>query len=139
MAGIPVNKVRIKLNGILVDTTLYNYETNNKEEAYYMAAILNSSFIDNIIKSMQARGLFGPRHIHKKPFEMHIPKFNSGNPIHERLSKLGLECRKDVEKILPKLSKRYKSIGFIRKKVKETLKEKIDEIDKQVLQLFESK
>lgn len=134
---VKVNGTKVQLNGILIDCTLYSYETNSKDEAFYIASILNSSIIDEAIKPAQARGLFGPRHIHKKPFEISIPKFNSRNSIHRELSRLGKTCTSEVEKMLPDLAKEYDSIGWIRKKTNETLKPYLDQIDDLVLNLFE--
>lgn len=135
---VTLNDTELKLNGIIIDTTLYSYETDNENEAYYLSAILNSSILDEAIKPAQARGLFGPRHIHKKPFEISIPNFNSRNTIHKKLSKLGKICSTEVKKLLPDLAKRYDSIGWIRKKLNEALKPYINQIDELVLKLFEA-
>ena len=135
---ILINDTKIKLNGIIIDTKLYCYETNNESEAYYLSAVLNSAIVDETIKDAQSRGLFGPRDIHKKPFEMPIPKFSQGNKVHRDISKLGKQCTEKVKEILPKLAKEYDSIGWIRKKINETLKPYLDEIDVLVLKLFEA-
>lgn len=135
---VSVNDIQMQLNGIIVDCTLYNYETNGEDEAYYLAAMLNSSITDEAIKPAQARGLFGPRHIHKKPFEITIPKFDPNNPVHRRLSEIGKECTKKLKQLLPSLTKKYKSIGYMRKTIKEELSEKIDDINGLVLKIFES-
>jgi hypothetical protein len=50
-------------NGVVVESTLYHYETNNVDEAYYLVAILNSSVLDELIKPMQSKGEFGERDI----------------------------------------------------------------------------
>jgi len=136
--SIEINGTRVRLNGIVVDCTLYSYETDSEDEAHYLSAMLNSSIIDEAIKPAQARGLFGPRHIHKKPFEIPIPKFNSRNRVHRKLSRLGKICTSEVEKMLPDLAREYDSIGWIRKKVNETLKPHLDQIDDLVLELFEA-
>ena len=135
---IEINGTKIRLNGIIIDCTLYGYETNNEDEAYYLSAILNSGIIDEAIKPAQARGLFGPRHIHKKPFEISIPKFSSRKGIHRELSRLGKICTSEVQNMLPDLAREYDSIGWIRKKTNETLKPYLDEIDDLVLKLFEA-
>lgn len=135
---ILINGIKIQLNGIIIDTKLYCYETNNESEAYYLAAILNSAIVDEAIKPAQSRGLFGPRDIHKKPFEMPIPKFSQGNKVHRDISKLGKQCTEKMKEILPKLAKEYDSIGWIRKKTNETLKPYLDQIDDLVLKLFEA-
>lgn len=127
--------VKFRLNGIILDTTVYYRETADANEAHYLTTILNSKFIDDIIKPAQARGAFGPRHFHKKPLELPIPKYNATDPIHVRLSELGLECAKISESVVPKL-KKYKSIGKIRSEVKAALASQLDEIDALVIELF---
>jgi hypothetical protein len=47
------------LNGVVVGHTLYFYDTDNAEEAYYLVAVLNSSILDELIKPMQSKGAFG--------------------------------------------------------------------------------
>jgi len=135
---VTVNDTKLQLNGILIDHKLYWYETSNEREAYYLSTILNSTIIDEAIKPAQSRGLFGPRDIHKKPFEISIPKFSSRNRVHRELSRLGKICTSEVEKILPDLAKEYDSVGWIRKKINETLKQHLDQIDDLVLRLFEA-
>jgi hypothetical protein len=73
---------------------------------------------------MQARGLFGPRHIVKKVWELPIPEFNSSNKDHIKLAMIGEKCTKKLSKCIPK-----KSIGNLRKMIKEEPIEEIKEID----------
>ena len=77
---------------------------------------------------MQSRGQWGPRDIHKKFWELPIPKFDPKNKDHLALAELGERCTGKVEKLLPSL-KDYKSIGHIRRIIKEKLKEELTEID----------
>lgn len=136
--GVMINGKRLKLNGIIIDHKLYYYETDNEDEAFYLSTILNSGIVDKIIKPAQSRGKFGPRDIHKKPFELSIPKFDPMNAIHKELSDLGKKCTEEVKMLLPDLAKRYSGIGWIRKKINESLKLYIDKIDDLVLKMFEA-
>jgi len=135
---VTINDTKLNLNGIVIDHKLYYYETDNEDEAFYLSTILNSGIVDEIIKPAQSRGKFGPRDIHKKPFEISIPKFNPMNAIHKKLSDLGKECTEEVKMLLPDLAERYSGIGWIRKKINELLKPYIDQIDDLVLKLFEA-
>jgi hypothetical protein len=123
-----INGQEINLQEFIADFTCYYAETNNKKEAYYICSILNSLTVDNIIKPMQSRGLFGPRDITKKVWELPIPEFDPSNEDHKALAKLGEECTKKVSRLLshgiPK-----KSIGNLRKMIKAELVEEIKEID----------
>lgn len=133
-----INGRKLKLNGIIIDHKLYHYETSNEDEAFYLTTVLNSGIIDAAIKDAQSRGDFGPRDIHKKPLEFSIPRYNQSSLVSKELSKIGLKCSVEVQKILPKLTEKYNSIGYIRKKVNEALKPNLDHIDELVLELFET-
>jgi hypothetical protein len=89
---------------------------------------LNSPTIDELIKPMQSRGLFGPRDIHKKVLELPIPEFSPAKGNHLELARLGEDCTKKVSKLLSK-SIPKKSIGNLRKIIKTELVDEIKEID----------
>jgi hypothetical protein len=127
---------KIKLNGIIIDHKLYYYETDSEDEAFFLSAVLNSKIVDETIKPAQSRGKFGPRDIHKKPFEIMIPKFEPKNKIHVLLSDLAKKCTAQTKKQLPDLYRSYTGIGYIRKRINETLKPDLDRIDDLVLKLF---
>jgi len=136
--------IDIELQGIIIDTKCYHYETDNEDEAYYLCAILNSNIIDNIIKPMQSQGKWGPRDIHKKVLEIPIPKFISSNSVHNELSSKGKEISLKVLKILPEILKKYEEkiitgshIGRIRSKIKEQIEEDINDLDELVLNIFQ--
>ena len=132
-----------KLQGIIIDTKCYHYETDNKDEAYYLCAILNSNIIDNIIKPMQSQGKWGPRDIHKKVLEIPIPKFNKLNSLHLKLSSKGKILSSKVLKILPEVLEKYEGklitgshIGHIRSKIKKEIELELNELDDLILELF---
>ena len=92
---------------------------------------------------MQSRGLFGPRDIHKKVWELPIPEFNPSNEDHKTLAVLGEECTKKVSNLLSKGTAAKTSaelisasIGNLRKLMKAELKEEIREIDGIVKRLL---
>ena len=139
------------LNNVVIDSTLYHYETDDEDEAYYLVAVLNSNVLDELIKPMQSKGEFGERDIHKKPLEYPIPRYNPHNPVHEKLSKLGREASEKASTALPEILKEYgydrkleergvltpHEVGTVRKRIKSRLKDIIDQIDSLVLKLFE--
>jgi len=142
-----------RLNGVIVESTLYHYETNDINEAFYLVAILNSSILDKLIKPMQSKGEFGERDIHKKPLEFPIPSYDPDNPIHKKLSEFGRKGFEIAHKILPQKLKKYdydkklaergtlvpQEVATIRKNLKESLKDLIDQIDSLVIELFKEK
>jgi hypothetical protein len=127
----------VKTQGFVAESTEYYYETNNREEAYYLAAVLNSPIVDERLKPMQSRGLWGPRHIHKKVLEIPIPQYNSSDENHETLSQLGEQCTQKVEQLLPQLAK-SRSIGHTRRLIRAELKEELEQIDALVKQILAS-
>lgn len=133
---IEIEGQKLELQDFIVETTEYYFETNKKSEAYYLCSLLNAPVIDELLKPMQARGLFGPRHIHKKVWELPIPEFDPANEAHIELALLGEKCTKKVSKLLSegtatKTSTELvsASIGNLRKMVKAELAEEIKEID----------
>jgi methylase of polypeptide subunit release factors len=125
---VDIKEQELKLQDFITDYTNYYFETNRKAEAFYLCSVLNSPMVDKLIKPMQARGLFGPRHIVKKVWELPIPEFDPSNENHLTLARLGEECTKKVLKLLPK-GIPTKSIGNLRKIIKTELQDQIKEID----------
>jgi methylase of polypeptide subunit release factors len=86
----------IKIEDYIANTKTYYYDTDNKEEAFYLASFLNAKVIDDRIKGVQSRGLFGPRDIHKKVWDEAMPKFNPKLDTHLQLGRLGEEAEKKI-------------------------------------------
>ncbi len=105
----------ITAKGFIVDHVTYVFELNDGNQAFYLASVFNAPTIDEQIKPMQSRGLFGERHIHKKVLELSIPQFKADDPIHRRLAELGKECTVKVERwIASGGAGNTKSIGRLR-------------------------
>jgi len=124
---------KIPGRGFVADTKTYFCELTNEHEAYFVASVLNAPAVDKLIKPMQSRGLWGPRDIHKKVLELPIPKFDATNPDHRRLAELGKECSTKVKCWLASGGARnIKSIGRLRRMVREMLSDELKEIDELV-------
>lgn len=79
---------------------------------------------------MQARGLWGPRHLHKKVLELPIPQFDAATPIHRRLAELGEDCMARVAGWLAGGGAgKVTSIGRLRGMVRQMLAVELAEID----------
>ena len=125
-----INKQEVVAGQFVVDHMCYYLQTSLKLEAYYLNAILNTAYIDQLIKPMQTRGQFGPRHIHKKVLEFPIPKFDPSDPRHLKLAELGEECSKKVNNWLESGGPgKIKSIGKLRTMVRKMLDRELKEID----------
>jgi hypothetical protein len=120
-----------------VDYVTYSLETQDEDEAYYLAAILNAPVTDRLIKPAQARGLWGPRHIRKKVLDLPIFQFDPSKPEHQRLAELGKVCSQRVAAWLAAGGPgKTQSIGRLRAMVREMLKDKLKEIDKLTTQIL---
>jgi SAM-dependent methyltransferase len=127
----------IQVQGFLADYVTYYMETSNLNEANYLSSIFNAPKIDTLIKPMQARGLWGPRHICKKVLELSIPRFDEKNSIHYHLAEFGKTCSIKVDEWLTcGGAGKIKSIGKLRSMVREMLKEELQEIDLLVKEIL---
>jgi len=125
-----VNGTEFTTNNFITDYSTYYFDTNDKMEAYYLTAVLNSKTIDDLIKPEQSTGNFGPRNINKLPLTFNIPLYDSSSSQHIKLAKLGLLCEVKVKSNLLKIP--TKSTGDIRRKIRQSLDEEFQEIDQIV-------
>jgi hypothetical protein len=134
---LEINGQRIVARGYVADTKTYFYDTIIDQEALYLVAVLNAPVIDELIKPMQSRGLWGPRDIHKKVLELPIPRFEATNFTHRQLAEFGKHCTAKVEKWLAGGGTgNVKSIGRLRGMVREILKDELYEIDDLVKEIL---
>lgn len=130
-----VGAQEVVLRRFMADHVTYFLETTERREAEYLAAVLNAPVIDALVKPMQARGLWGPRDIHKKVLELPIPEFNKENRKHLRLVEIAELCGKNVQAMLPSL-RELGGIGRARSAVRQALKEELNEIDSLVKEIL---
>lgn len=128
---------KMRASGFVAESVTYCAEINEETEAHFLAAILNAPVIDEKIKPMQARGLWGPRDIHKKVLELPIPQFNNSDSIHLRLAELGELCSHKVTNWIQTGGPgKIKSIGKLRAMAREMLARDVQEIDELVRHLL---
>jgi len=101
---------------IIPDHTVVMIPLNNLSEAYYLSAILNSGVLCLASLYMVVSGV----DIFK------IPKFNSNNPLHKKLSELSKKAHEIAKRIYEE----------DREDLKEDLRKIEDEIDKTVAKLY---
>ncbi|MCK4606896.1 MAG: N-6 DNA methylase [candidate division Zixibacteria bacterium] len=120
--------------GFLAESVTYYLYPRTIREGFYVAAVLNSGLVNRAIKAWQPQGLFGERHIHRRPFEVcAIPRFHHNDPIHRELADIGKKSQAKVAKLAPQLAG---TIGRMRSEVRRVLKPELDRIDKLVGQLL---
>ena len=69
--------------------TLFWIGCNILEEAYYLAAIINSDTLEQAVQKFMPKGQFGARHLHKHLWRLPIPTYDSNNTLHTDLAALG--------------------------------------------------
>ncbi|MCP5494829.1 MAG: SAM-dependent DNA methyltransferase [Leptospiraceae bacterium] len=117
----------------IVESTTYWYATNDIEEAVYICSFLNSNFANKQIKSFQAKGLFGERHVHKTILQVPLLQYKSSKKDHKKLANIGELC---IQKTKDFITKRDTSevsglkLGNLRLKIREHLYKELNEIDK---------
>jgi hypothetical protein len=130
-----VGSHKVGARGFLADYVTYYLETSDVDEAHYLCAVLNSPAVDALIKPMQARGLWGPRDITKKVWELPIPEYNRQNRNHLKLARIAEACEEKVKEMIAGLKELFKdvrgphAIGRARTAVREALKDELGEID----------
>jgi len=139
---IRVGEQQVSLRDFVADYKTLAFETKEKDEAHYLASVLNSSLVDNLVKPMQSRGLWGPRDICKKVLELPIPEFRPENRKHGKLVEIAEACAEKVKEMVPDLKKLFEdvraphAIGRARSVVRQALKDELGEIDSLVQEIL---
>lgn len=117
-------------NGFIVDHKTYYYDTDSRDEAHYLCAILNAPCVNEAIKAYQSQGLFGERDIHRTPFEAcAIPPFDLQNPDHLELTRLSKEAHEAT--LFIRTAEDVKGgIAGLRRLARDSAQKQIDAIDK---------
>lgn len=116
----------------LAESTCYIAFMPTEEEARFVESYLNSAYTNGLIKEFQARGLFGPRHVHKKILELPWPEFSRNSPSHRQLVALGRQAALAVQSFLgtqQDLELDPRTLGRLRTSVRKALATLMSEID----------
>lgn len=86
---------KLRTRGFAADFSTYCIDTDDRDEAFYLAAYLNAPSVDDEIKRHQTEGLFGAhagkgqRDVTRRPLEvLPWPRFDPADPRHSKLAKL---------------------------------------------------
>ncbi len=124
----------------IVESVTYAYYSDNAKESFYLAAILNSSIPNLLMKDFQAKGLFGARHVHKKILDIYFPKFDENNELHTLISSLSMDAHDKAEKFLKANPPQHEltpvHLGRLRLAIKKHLSSEMMEIDKLVKKII---
>ena len=126
---------------LVTDHKCYYYETDNRDEAYYLSGFLNSPLVLELIEEMMSQGLFGGRDIHKRVWEIAIPEYDSENPTHTSIRDLAIKGEERAYEMLPGLLDQYNpltAIGWIRRRQREELEPLQAELSELCLETLEA-
>lgn len=132
LPSFDVGKTKIKPAGFIIGHMICFYDTDDEEEAHYLCAVLNSNTINEAIKPLQTKGLYGERTITRRPFMFSIPQFDRDNPKHMRLAELSKICHAKVSLLDLKGKKPASARREATKLVEGELRE-IDEIVEKIV------
>lgn len=77
----------------IIEHALYWARAQSKDEAYYLAAILNAPTLGRIVRPYQSVGAFGPRHFDKYVWLAPIPRYDPSQPTHCLLRDLAIKAQ----------------------------------------------
>jgi hypothetical protein len=132
LPDLQILRAKIKPSGFVAYCETFFYETDDKMEAHYLCAFLNSDVLNLAIKPLQPKGSFGERRIERLPYRFAIPKFDGSNASHRALSELSIQCHEELS--LKKFQK--KSTAGLRKEAREAIKGHLANINKIVSELL---
>ncbi len=114
-----------------VDYKGYVFNTNDKNEAFYIASFLNSNIPNKLMKPFQSTGLFGARDVSKKILDVPLPKYDSKNPTHVAIAGLGEHCTELIRKYSEenKLATKDYNVGKERSNIRKLLVKELKQID----------
>ena len=119
----------------VVEHKLYSTTCETRNEALYLASVLNARTINEEIKPFQTFGLMGERDIEKKVLELPIPLFDSESDLHMSLAALGKEAESRVAKVIQGTTLPGR-LGSRRALIRDAIEELLSQIDQAVARLF---
>jgi hypothetical protein len=84
--------------GTVVEHKLY-WAAAEENEAYYLAAILNSEAARSRVAHLQSRGQWGARDFDKVIFELPIPAYEPSTALHQQLAATARLAEKVAESV----------------------------------------
>jgi hypothetical protein len=99
----------------VIEHSLYWSKPDTEKEARYLTALFNSETARSRGESFQARGQFGARHFDKVMFNLPIPRFKPGDPLHNAIAKAARQAEALAASAhLPENIKFQRARGLIR-------------------------
>lgn len=73
----------------VIDYTLFWIPCRTWDEALYLAAIINSRVLEQMLEPLMPKGQFGARHVQKHLWRLPIPEYDESDPLHVELAEAG--------------------------------------------------
>lgn len=121
-SGMHVVGAKLRDRRAIISSGLYWMSAYSEDEADYLCVILNSPTITEQVRPLMSYGK-DERDIAKHIWELPIPRFNSANSQHRRLSEIGAALAKVVSDI-ELTNRRY--FSAVRKDIREQLQRRDD-------------
>ncbi|TKX72189.1 N-6 DNA methylase [Halorubrum sp. GN11GM_10-3_MGM] len=125
---------------IIIDHKCYYYETDNRDEAYYLSGFLNAPLILELIEEMMSQGLFGGRDIHKRVWEIAIPEYDPEDEVHREIRDKAIEGEEIAEEMIPELLEEYNpltALNWIRIRQRERMEPLRDDLSELCIEALE--
>jgi GMP synthase PP-ATPase subunit len=128
----------VNISGFVVESVLYFCETDEADEAFYLAAVLNAPEIDRRLGGLRRKEQKSHPHVAKKIFDVApIPLYDASNEVHRRLAELGKLCTHRVQAALAAGQiDSQQNITTLRRSVRNLLAEPLEQIDRLVQNLL---
>jgi SAM-dependent methyltransferase len=115
--GERVTAARVSDPEAIVDHALYWAAFETKDEALYVAGMINSDALNDRIQSALSKGLFGGRNIHRAPFLIPWPQFDPADDRHSEIA----DVARRAEEIAAGVGAETGGISTARRRVREAL------------------
>ena len=103
----------------VIEHKLYWAPAQTREEANYLAAILNAPVLTRLVRPFQSVGAFGPRDFDKYVWQAPIPLFDRDSDLHQNLAELGAHAAHVASEVDLPVGERFQAA---RGRIRETLK-----------------
>ncbi len=94
-----------------VESTLYWIECTDWTEACYIAAVINSEFLNQHLKPLMPKGQFGARHVQKHLWRLPIPEFDSDESLHLEIAEAGADAAVGAESVWREIEAERRAAG----------------------------
>ena len=84
----------------IVDRKLYQTVCQSEDEAYYVLAVINSDQLAAAATTFMTKGLYGARDFEKHGWKLPIPRYDTSDPLHVRLSELGKAAEQECATLI---------------------------------------